>query len=241
MSEHISRKDLKTDEVRDTLAKGADAVLSHQSLTIYILIAALAIGLAVFGFKTYTERQTVKAAALYDDAMKVFSARVLAPGEPAQPGETTFTDEKTKYTQAAGKFANLAKMYPRTRPGQLAEYYVGLSDERLGQNDEAKKSLQSLANGSDYDLAAMARFELAQMHDRGGQSDEAVKIYQDLIAKPSVLVPKPVVMLTLAEHYSAKNNPAEASKLYAQIKSEYPDTPIAQQADQALNQLPGKS
>jgi TolA-binding protein len=56
-----------------------------------------------------------------------------------------------------------------------------------------------------------------------------------------VLVPKPVVMLTLAEHYSAKNNSAEATRLYSQIKSEYPDTPIAQQADQELNLLPGKS
>jgi TolA-binding protein len=54
-----------------------------------------------------------------------------------------------------------------------------------------------------------------------------------------VLVPKPVVMLALAEHYTA-NNPAEASKLFAQIKSDYPNTPIAEQAEQELNLLPGK-
>lgn len=241
MPSHISRKDLKTDEVRDTLAQGADVILSHQKLTIYILVAALAVGLAIFGFKTYTERQTVKAAAAYDDAMKVFSGRVLNVGELAQPGETTFTDEKTKYTQAEQKFSDLAKKYPHTRPGQLASYYAGLSFEKLGKNDDAKKWLQGLADGGEYDLAAMARFELAQMNDRMGQSDEAVKLYQDLIAKPSVLVPKPVVMLTLAEHYSAKNNSAEATRLYSQIKSEYPDTPIAQQAEQELNSMPGKS
>ena len=241
MSDHLSRKDLKTDEVRETLAQGAGAILSHQKLTIYILAVALAIALAVFGFKTYTEHQTVKAAAAYDDAMKVFSARITAPGEPAQPGETTYNDEKTKYTLAAQKFSDVAKKFPHTRPGQLAGYYAGLSDEKLDKNDEAKKWLQGLADGGDYDLAAMARFELAQMHDRAGQSDEAVKLYQDLIAKPSVLVPKPVVMLTLAEHYSAKNNAAEATRLYSLIKSEYPDTPIAQQADQELNLLPGKS
>jgi tetratricopeptide (TPR) repeat protein len=241
LSEHISRKDLKTDEVRDTLAQGAEVILSHKTQTIYILAGALAVALAVFGFKTYTERQTVKAAAGYDDAMKVFSARIRAVGEPAQPGETTFLDEKTKYTEAAQKFADVAKKYPHTRPGQLASYYAGLSDERLEKNDEAKKWLQGLADGSDYELAAMARYELAQMNDRLGQSDEAVKMYQELIAKPSVLVPKPVVMLSLAEHYSAKNNSAEATRLYSQIKSEYPDTPIAQQADQEMNSLPGKS
>ena len=42
MPEHISRKELKTDEFRDTLAHGAEAVLSHQQLTIYV-VAAIAI------------------------------------------------------------------------------------------------------------------------------------------------------------------------------------------------------
>jgi TolA-binding protein len=73
-----------------------------------------------------------------------------------------------------------------------------------------------------------------------GQPDEAVKIYQQLMAKPAVLVPRPVVMLALAQHYSQKN-PVEAAKLYSQIKTEYPDTPIAEQADQELALLPGKS
>ena len=86
----------------------------------------------------------------------------------------------------------------------------------------------------------MARFELAQLNDRMGQADEAVKNYQQLMAKPAVLVPRPVVMLALAQHYGQKN-PIEAAKLYSQIKTEYPDTPIAEQADQELALLPGKS
>jgi len=48
------------------------------------------------------------------------------------------------------------------------------------------------------------------------------------------------VMLALAQHY-AQSNPSEAAKLFQQIKSEYPDTPIAEQADQALALLPSKS
>jgi len=86
----------------------------------------------------------------------------------------------------------------------------------------------------------MARFELAGLEDRTGQGDEAEKLYQQLIAKPTVLVPKPMVMLALAEHDFAKK-PAEATKLYEQIKADYPDTPIAEAADQALALLPGKS
>lgn len=240
MARHISRKELKTDEVRDTLAQGADAVLSHKRLTLYILLAALAVAVGIFGWQTYTERQTVKATAAYDDAMKSFTARLRTTGEPAQPGETTYIDDQNKYTDAAQKFAAVAAKYGHTRPGQLAAYYAALSDEKLGKSDDAKKWLHGLSDSGVEDFSAMARFELAQLNDRTGQGDEAVKLYQQLIAKPAVLVPKPVVMLALAQHYGAKN-PAEASKLYTQIKSDYPDTPIAEQANQEMNLLPGKS
>jgi predicted negative regulator of RcsB-dependent stress response len=239
LAQRLTRKELKTDEVRDTLVQGAGLVFDHQAITFIVVILAVIIALGIFGWKTYAERQTVKAAAGYDDAMKVFDARIRSPLEPQQPGELTYTDEKNKYTEAARKFEDVAKKYPRTRPGQLASYYEAISQERLSNNDAAKKLLQNLADSGDEDFAAMARFELAQLDDRLGQGDEAVNLYKKLIAKPAVLVPKPVVMLALAQHYTA-SNPAEASKLYSQIKSEYPDTPMAEQADQELSLLPGK-
>jgi predicted negative regulator of RcsB-dependent stress response len=239
LAQRLTRKELKTDEVRETLVHGADFVFGHQAITFLLVIIGVVVALGIFGWKTYAERQTVKAAAAYDDAMKVFDARVRSPLEPQQQGELTYTDEKNKYTESARKFEDVAKKYPRTRPGQLASYYEAISQERLSNNDAAKKLLQNLADSGDEDFAAMARFELAQLDDRLGQGDEAVNLYKKLIAKPAVLVPKPVVMLALAQHYTA-SNPAEASKLFAQIKSEYPDTPMAEQADQELSLLPGK-
>jgi predicted negative regulator of RcsB-dependent stress response len=237
---HISRKELKKDEVRETLAHGAQAVLSHQQFTVYLLIAAVLAALGAFGWRTYVQRQTVKASAAFDDAMKIFQARVLASGETPQPGELTYKDERMKFSESAKKFADVAAKFPRTQPGRLAGYFEALSLEKLDKNDDAKKLLRGLAGGGDEELAAMARFALAQLDDRTGEADEAVKLYRQLIAKPTVLVPKPVVMLALAEHYHQKD-PSEAAKLYGQIKSDYPDTPIAQQADQELALLPGKS
>lgn len=240
LAQRISRKELKKDEVRETLAHGAEAVLGHQQLTTYLVIAVILVGLGVFGWRTYTERQTVKASAMFDDAMKVFEARIRAPGEAAETGEVTYTDEKNKYTDAAQKFSDIARKYSHTRPGQLASYYAALSLEQLGKDNEAKEWLQAPAGSNNEEFAAMARFEMARVDDRIGKGDEALKLYQQLIAKPSILVPKPVVMMALAEHYRQKN-PSEAVKLYQQIKSEYADTPIAEQADQELTLLSGKT
>lgn len=240
MAQRISRRELKKDEVRETLAHGAEAVLGHRQLTTYVLIVAIIVGLGIFGWKTYAERQTVKASAGFDEAMKIFEARIRTPGETPTPGEVAYVDEKAKFTDAAQKFGDVAMKYPRTRFGQLASYYAALSLERLGRDNDAMKWLQGAVDGGTSDFAAMARFELAQLDDRTGQGDEAVKLYKQLIAVPAVLVPKPVVMLALAQHYRQKN-PAEAAKLYAQIKSEYPDSPVADQADQELALLPGKT
>jgi predicted negative regulator of RcsB-dependent stress response len=237
LAQHISRKELKKDEVRETLAHGAEAVLSHQQLTFYIVIAAIVLAAVVFGWRDYAERQNVKASVAFDGAIKTFQSPV---GTPPTPGEPSYPDQNQKLSVAARQFSDLALKYPRTHFGQLASYYAGLSFEKLDKNTDAKKWLDRVSGSSDAEVAALAQFELASLDDRTGQGDESVKLYQQLIAKPTVLVPKPVAMLALAVHYSQKD-PAQAAKLYQQIKSEFPDTPIAEQADQALALLPSKS
>lgn len=237
---HISRKELKKDEVRETFFHGAEALASHQKLTALLVAITLFVGLAIFGWRFYAERQTVKASAALDAALRVFNARVRPPTEAEVSGELSFVVEKARNEEASTKFIAVAQTYPRTRPGQIACYYAGLSLEKLGRMDEAQKWLEKLASGSNEDFAALARFELAQIADRSGKRDEAVRLYQQLLAKPALFVPKPVVLLTLADHYR-KTNPAEAEKLYNQVKTEYPDTPAAEQADQQLELFPAKS
>jgi hypothetical protein len=237
LPQHISRKELKKDEVRDTLAHGAEALLSHQRSTLYLVAVAIVVALGVYGWRTYSEQQNARATADFYNAMNVFNAAI---GAPTSPGQLAYADANKKFTDAQQKFASVASRYARTRSGQLARYYEALSLEKLSRNDEAKNALRRLLGSDDGEVAAMAKFELAKLDDLTGQGDEAVKYYQELIDKPTVLVPKAVVMLALAEHDSQKD-PNQAAKVYAQIKSEYPDTPIAEQADQELALLPGKS
>ncbi len=238
---HISRKELKTDEVRETIAHGADAILSHQGLTTGLLIAAIVIAVGILGWRWYSRGQDTKSSAAFATAMASFEAPVPTAGQPPAPaGELTFPNDKAKYTDAAAKFAAVAAQYPHTNDGQLAKYFAAVSDEKIGKDDDAKRLLQELSDSGNANFAAMARYELAQIYDRTGQGDQAVKLYQQLIDKPAVLVPKPVAMLALAEHYE-KSNPTQAAKLLGQIKTDYPDTPIADQADQALSMLPGQS
>ena len=242
MPEHISRKELKSDEFRETLASGAQALLSHQQLTLYLVGAVAVILLAVFGWRFYAERQTVKSAAAYDDAMKIFKARIRTAGEPAgDPSDVTYSDEKNKYGDAEKKFEAVAKTYPRTRPGQISAYYAALCLEHLNRDAEAAKWLDQVIGGGEADFASLARLELAQLNDRAGKTADAEKIYQDLVAHPSVFVSKPVALMAFADHYRQAKNFAEAAKLYTEIKTEFPDSNLAQQAGQQLELIAPKS
>ena len=89
--------------------------------------AALIVALAVFGWNSYARRQTAKASAALDDALKIFQARIRVGGEPTDPTEITYLDEKNKYTDADKTFIAVAGQYGRTKPGQMARYYAALS------------------------------------------------------------------------------------------------------------------
>ncbi|MGB6432188.1 MAG: tetratricopeptide repeat protein [Candidatus Acidiferrales bacterium] len=237
---YISRKELKRDEFRDGIVHGAEAVATHQKTAWTVGSIVLLIALGIFGWRFYTQRQTVKAEASLGDALKTYEAPIATPSEPATPGELTYGDEKTRDTDAERKFADVAARYPRTHPGEVARYYDALCLEALGSNDQAEKNLKAVAGGSDPDFAALARFQLAQFYDKNGRGPEAVALYQLLEDKPSVLVPKAMVLLSLADHY-AQSDPAQAAKLYNQIKTDYSGTPVADQADERLELLNTKS
>ena len=45
MSEHISRKELKQDKIKETFAHGAEAVISHGQFTAIVVTLVLAVAL----------------------------------------------------------------------------------------------------------------------------------------------------------------------------------------------------
>jgi predicted negative regulator of RcsB-dependent stress response len=194
--------------------------------------------LVVFGWNSYARRQTAKASAALDDAMKIFQARIRAPGEPADPVEVTYLDEKNKFTDADKKFLQVANEYARTKPGQMARYYAALSEVQLKQYAEAEKNLNQITSGGDENLAGLAKFQLAEVYRQENKGAQAVDLYKQLSDKPSLFVPKPMAMLALADYYR-KTDPAQAAKLYNQIKQEFPDA--AQDAEQGLELLNSKS
>ena len=240
MSEHISRKELKQDRIKETIEHGAEAVISHGQFTLIVVIVILAVALGYGGWRFYIDRQTVAASAEFDTGMKAYQGRIAAVPDPADPNEPFYADESARGQDAMQKFIKVANKYPSTNPGKLARYYAALCLEDLERHNQALEELRKISGGGDKELAAMAQYQTAIIYSRTGKTDDAVKIFRALADKQSALVPRPLVLLELAGLLRS-SNPKEAISIYQQIKKEFPDTTIADQADRGLDFLSPKS
>jgi predicted negative regulator of RcsB-dependent stress response len=240
VSEHISRKELKHDRVRESIEHGAEAVLSHTRIASIVLLAGIVLLCGYYGWKIYNDRQTAQAQAALDEGMKVFNAQLLLPGQPSLPGEVSYVDPIQRSQDAEVRLSAVAAKYPNTQPGRLASYYSAICLMDLDKLNQASEELKKLQSGSDKELAALANFQQALIAERSGKNDQAIQILNALANSGSILVPKPLVLLEVAGIYR-QTDPKKAASLYEQIKKDYPNTSVADEADRGLGALAPQS
>ena len=172
--------------------------------------------------------------------MKAYSGRIGGTPDPNDPSDIGYANESARATDALGKFTDVAKRYPRTDPGKLARYYSALCLEDLERHNQALEELKKLSTDRNKELAGMAQYQTAVIYSRTGKPNEAVKIFREIADKHSVFVPRPLALLELAG-ILRQTSPKEAVTVYQQIKKEFPEPTISEEADRGLDTLSPKS
>src|SRR5690348_691019 len=164
--EHISRKELKQDKIKETIEHGAEAVLSHGQFVSIVVAVALAIAIGYFGWRFYIDRQTAQASVEFDAATRAYQGRIGPAAPGADPTEPSYADEKARAQDALTKFTKVADSYSSTNPGKLARYYAALCLEDLERQNQAVEELKKISGGSDKELAAMGWYQMAIIYAR---------------------------------------------------------------------------
>ena len=240
MPEHISRKELKQDKIKESFEHGAEAVLSHSQITLIALVVILVGIVAYQGIRFYKDRQAAQASAAYAAAMKLYSARIGAAPDPNDPTEPHYPDEASRSQAALQEFTAAADKFPSSYYGKISRYYVALCLEDLDRNNQALEELKKLSGSSDKEIAAMAQYQTAVIDSRTDKRDDAIKIYRSLADKSYTFVPRALVQMELAG-LLRQNKPQEALAIYQQIKKDSPNTPISEEADREIETLPPAS
>ena len=228
-----TRHALKQDRFATATASGLDWLQENRTSAIATVTAVvILVALIITGVVVYNSR-SAKAQDLFGQAMDIYNTPLAQPGQPALPGEITYPTAAARAKAANPLFVQVAEHYNWLEPGKNAEYFAGLTYLDMGQTASAESELQKAAGSHDNGLAALAKMALAGLYRQTGRDDQAVDIYRQLMKNPTVTVPASAAKLQLAGLYET-TNPAEAKKLYAELKDQDKTTVAGQIAAQKL-------
>jgi tetratricopeptide (TPR) repeat protein len=240
--DRLTRRQLKQDEFRETFDRFEDYIKQHyQDILTVTLLVVVVVGAAA-GLRYYVDRQEAEANAELGVALKTFRAYVgaAAPGTLG-PNAETYPTAQAKYKKALEKFNAIIpkyRMYPRPKAVAIARYQAGICQALLGDHAAAIKTLREASLEPDREIAALARFALADELAKTGKLPEAAKIYQELADRPTLSVPKATALLAMADAYRA-SQPARARQIYKDLEKEFGSDPtVAEMLKEEMSSLP---
>ena len=226
-----TRHQLKQDRFSKVTLEAAENAANwsaeHQSTLIIAAIAVVIVAAIAVGGWYYVNQQDEKASAELSTALRAFEAPIRPAGMPPQPGTDSFASAQERATTARKQFQAIVDKYPHTHTADMARYFVGLASSQLGDNAAAETSLQQAAKSSNSDLAALGKFALASVYRAENKNTQAVDLYNQLIAKPTIVVSKATAQIELAGFYETQQKPDEAKKIYDQVAKDNPATEAA--------------
>ncbi|HZT72557.1 MAG TPA: tetratricopeptide repeat protein [Terriglobales bacterium] len=231
----ISRQELKSDQFVSTLDNWYEFYLNYQKqIQTAAIVVAVAIAAGV-GLTAWVRNRDARAEALFSQGLATLHAP-LAGAATAAPGVTTYANAQARAQAAEKFFQQAADSYASTESGREAKYYLGLIAIERGDTAKGEAVLKAVAAGKDARVASLAENALANLYATQGKTNEARALYQKLIANPSVVVPRSLAMIELAD-LEAVNDPGAARKLYEQIQQQFPDSDLARTAQDSLAAL----
>jgi len=229
-----TRHALKEDKFVSTTTHGLEWATENRKPV--ILWGSVIIGIIlvlVLSAVIYNSRSDAASAA-FGAAMQTYQTPLAQPGVPTPPGAKTFSSTGERAKAANAQFQAVADKYGMMPDGKTARYFAGLTYMESGQTQQAEDTLKKVTGSWNGNLAALAKFALAELYRGTNRDAQAIELYNQLAAKPTSTVPYGIAKLALADLYIAENKPDEAKKVYAELKDKDPKDPSGQIAAQRL-------
>lgn len=227
-----TRHALKQDKFALAAKTSASWVSEHQAGVVrWCIVAGVILVLAIGGLVFWSLRSSAANAAL-GAAIDVYASPLALPGAPPQPN--VFTTAEARAKEANREFVAIAHDFSWLPAGARARYFAGVTDEELGQNGNAETNLKAVASSWDQNLANLAKLALAGLYQQESRDDEAIELYKELAAKPSVTVSASVAQLDLADLYASQGKLDQARVLWAKVRDLDKDSAASQIAAQKL-------
>lgn len=212
-------RELKHDRFRDTTMlladRMAERVAGRGRQILYMLLAVVVLAAAGYGLYRWRHNKNDEAEAAMGRAIAIARAEIN-PNPPGNSKDPVFSTEQQRAQRAIEEFQKVAAKYGDPYRSE-ARLFIAQS-LLVTDHDKGVAELQSLAGGSD-DIAALAKFALAQAKEGDGKLDEAATLYQQLASANATLVTPETANLRLAKVYEKQGKTKEAADLLFNLVS----------------------
>lgn len=195
--------------------EGVGKHIEGKGRTILYAIAGIAVvALLVFIFMKWNRRSNGEAQAALGKAVEVSQRRVTDQPVPAGSTDVVYKSEKERSEAAITEFQSVVDKFGGS-VGEKAKYFIAVN-KLFVDRAAAITELETISKTSS-DSGKLAKFALAQTKAEDGKYDEAVTLYQELLAMSDAIIAKDSLNFALAKAYEKQNKTKEAADIYFTI------------------------
>jgi tetratricopeptide (TPR) repeat protein len=227
MKERLSRRDLKRNDLAETVGRTVEYVSSHRKGVVEAGAAAIGVAVLVAGFilvKLYRENRAGHALSAGLAALQAPLA--TDPGGGSAPENYPNAAARNK---AADDHFRRAASYGGTAPGRAASVLLATRAEKPAS---AAETLARVARDGTAEVAAAAEIDAARLAASEGKTTEAIERLKRAIDAPAGTIPKDALLYALGQIYESAGNTSDARATYQRLVSDYPNSPYRADARQ---------
>jgi predicted negative regulator of RcsB-dependent stress response len=221
----LTRKEILGDDpIHDAIVNTIEVVRERGK---YLALGAVAVVLAGFGIYLalqYMERRDDEAQRILTRGIDFYHAQVDASAldDPYGKGrEPVFRNEEAQFQAASREFTTVNSRFGTSKLAIIARYYLGLCQMRLGQKEEAVKSLDAVSNNTkDRSIGFLGKRVLAKLYMETGNAKGAHELLDGMIKDPQCDIPKEELKLQLARALLSMGKKEDAIKTLKEAKTE---------------------
>jgi tetratricopeptide (TPR) repeat protein len=211
-----TRHALKKDSFAQATASSVSWLTGHRSGVVRWTVIGVVAAVVIIGGLIFWNVKSAAADSALGAALDTYNTPLAQPGAPPETGVYPSAAERSK---AANKqFVDAVQKYGWLPQGAKAHYFAGITDQELGQTASAEAELKKAAGSWDRNLSNLAKLALAGIYHQTARDQQAIDLYNELIAKPSETVQAGVAQLDLADLYAEAGKLDQARALWAKVK-----------------------
>lgn len=234
MADHLSRKNLKTDQAAVAVGHTVDYFAAHRQQVIRVAIGAAVLLVLIAGIVFFRNQRHAARQQALGEALLIANAPV---GTAPPNGGLSYPSESAKQDAEQKGFSRVVNDWGGSDEAYIAEYYLAGLDVDSGKSDSAKKRYQDVADHASKNYASLGKLSLAQLYAQENRNGDAEKLLKDLMDNPTDLVSKDQSTIAYAR-VIGRTRAAEARKLLDPLATKSSD--ISPIAIQALAEIPAK-